>query len=146
MNTQSLTEFNANWDRQIGCPDQYDESARQSVWTQMIQSDPVGATWGTGVRRAPNVTSWGWTQSVVAKMQIPVLLIAAANDKQVEPKMVRNLYDDLGSRQKVLVDLACSSHNALWERNHLLLFKSSLDWLTGGAVNGSKDGIVRLGY
>jgi hypothetical protein len=33
----------------------------------MMASDPVGATWGTGVRRAPQVTSWGWNAAVVAK-------------------------------------------------------------------------------
>ena len=37
---------------------------------------------------------------------------------------------------KVLVDLACSSHNAMWEANHLLMFKASLDWLTTGEVGG----------
>ena len=48
--------------------------------------------------------------------------------------------------QKVLVDLACSSHNAMWEKNRLLLFRASLEWLTGGTVNGTKDGTLRLGY
>jgi len=146
MGTQSLAEFNANWDNQIGCPDQYDESVRKVVWSEMLASDPLGSTWGTGVRRAPQVASWGWNQSVVTKVQTPVLLIAAANDKQVQPQSVRELLDDLGSREKVLLDLACSSHNALWERNHLLLFKSSADWLAHGNVKGSKQGIVRLGY
>lgn len=59
---------------------------------------------------------------------------------------MKTLYTDLGSRQKVYVDLACSSHNALWEKNHLLLFQASLEWLTQGTVNGSKEGTVRLGY
>jgi hypothetical protein len=56
------------------------------------------------------------------------------------------MYADLGSPQKVLVDLACSSHNAMWERNHLLLFRASLEWLTKGTVNGMEQGTVRLGY
>jgi hypothetical protein len=34
----------------------------------------------------------------------------------------------------------------MWERNHLLLFRASLDWLTQGSVNGTKEGILRLGY
>jgi hypothetical protein len=59
---------------------------------------------------------------------------------------VRDLYADLGSSEKVFVDLACSSHNAMWERNHLLLFKASLDWLTGNPVTGAKEGASRLGY
>jgi pimeloyl-ACP methyl ester carboxylesterase len=31
MNTQSRAEFDANWDRQVGCPDQYDAAASQAV-------------------------------------------------------------------------------------------------------------------
>ena len=34
----------------------------------------------------------------------------------------------------------------MWEKNHLLLFRASLEWLTQGTVNGVKDGIVKLGY
>jgi pimeloyl-ACP methyl ester carboxylesterase len=146
MNTQSRTEFIANWDRQVGCTDQYDAATRDSVWSEMLLSDPVGATWGTGVRRAPLVTSWGWTTAVVAKTQIPTLMISGADDKQVSPDRVRELYSDLGSPKKIFVDLACSSHNAMWEKNHLLLFQASLEWLTQGAVQGKQEGMLRLGY
>jgi pimeloyl-ACP methyl ester carboxylesterase len=146
MNTQSHEEFNANWDRQIGCPDQYDGAVSEVVWSKMIESDPVGATWGRGVRRAPQVTTWGWNIAAAAKTQSPTLLVAGSHDKQVPLDRVRTLYGDLGARQKVLVDLACSSHNAMWEKNHLLLYKASLEWLIMGSVNGMKEGTVRLGY
>jgi pimeloyl-ACP methyl ester carboxylesterase len=146
MNTQSREEFIANWNRQVGCPDQYDPAVSESVWSTMIESDPVGATWGGGVRRAPQVTTWGWTSAVVAKTRIPTLMVSGVHDKQVPPERVRDLYADLGSAQKVFVDLACSSHNAMWERNHLLLFRASLEWLTKGTVNGMEQGSVRLGY
>jgi pimeloyl-ACP methyl ester carboxylesterase len=146
MNTQSRDEFIANWDRQVGCTDQYELATRESVWSEMIASDSVGATWGSGVRRAPQVTSWGWTTAVVGKTQIPVLMVAGAHDKQVNPDRVRELYNDLGSPQKVFIDLACASHNAMWEKNHLLLFKASLEWLTQGSVQGKQEGMLRLGY
>jgi pimeloyl-ACP methyl ester carboxylesterase len=146
MTTQSHAEFTANWDRQAGCPNQYDPQASEAVWSAMLESDPVGATWGTGVRRAPSVTSWGWTQAVAQATKLPTLMVSGQHDKQVSPDSVRNLHADLGAAQKVFVDLACSSHNALWERNHLLLFRASLDWLTKGAVNGTESGIVKLGY
>jgi pimeloyl-ACP methyl ester carboxylesterase len=146
MNTQSHDEFTANWDRQVGCPDQYDPAASESVWSEMIASDPVGATWAQGVRRAPQVTTWGWNSAVVSKTQIPTLMVSGAHDKQVPPDRVRNLYADLGSPEKVFIDLACSSHNAMWERNHLLLFHASLEWLTKGSVNGMHEGMLKLGY
>jgi pimeloyl-ACP methyl ester carboxylesterase len=146
MNTQSGPEFTANWDRQVGCPNQYDPGAHDAVWSAMLQSDPVGATWGTGVRRAPGTTTWGWTTAAAGKMMMPVLMVSGTHDKQVPPDRVRNLYADLGSPHKVFVDLACSSHNAMWEINHLLLFSASLEWLTKGTVNGEKQAMLKLGY
>jgi pimeloyl-ACP methyl ester carboxylesterase len=146
FNTQSRDEFYANWDRQVGCPPQYDAEVGEAVWREMLASDPVGATWGTGVRRAPQTATWGWNQAAAAKMQTPTMMVAGQHDKQVAPDRVRELFTDLAAPQKLFVDLACSSHNAMWEKNRLLLFKASLDWLTAGAVAGAKEGTVRLGY
>lgn len=146
FNTQSRAEFDANWDRQIGCADQYDPAVRNAVWAEMIASDPVGATWGTGVRRAPSTTTWGWNAAMVGSTRIPTMVIAGVHDKQVPPDRVRAAYDDLGSPDKIYVDLACSSHNAMWERNHRLMFDASRQWLQMGAVGEQKTGLVRLGY
>jgi pimeloyl-ACP methyl ester carboxylesterase len=146
MNTQSRDEFYANWDRQVGCPAQYEPAVGDAVWSAMLASDPVGATWGPGVRRAPQTATWGWNAAAVGKTQAPTLMIAGQHDKQVSPDRVRELYADLAAPQKLFVDLACSSHNAMWEKNRLLMFKASLDWLTTGSVNGMKEGTLRLGY
>src|SRR5258706_122683 len=135
MTAQSQADFKANWDRQVGCPEQYEPAASAAVWADMLVSDPVGAAWGTGVRRAPQGPTWGFNQAVVARMQTPFLLETGAHDKQVAPERVRDLYADLGSKQKVIIDLACSSHNAMWERNRLLLFKDSLEGLQDGKAS-----------
>jgi pimeloyl-ACP methyl ester carboxylesterase len=146
MNTQSRADFDANWDRQVGCSNQYDPAVAQSVWANMLASDPVGATWGPGVRRAPVTTSWGWTTQVVQKTMIPTLMVSGAHDKQVDQQRVKDMYADLGAQQKVFIDLACSSHNAMWEKNHKLLFQASLEWLRDGTVNGKSNAMLRLGY
>ena len=146
FNTQSRAEFDANWDRQVGCPAQYEKPAADSVWSAMIASDPVGATWGTGVRRAPQTTTWGWNAAVATKTQTPTLMVAGIHDKQVVPDRVKELYEDLGATQKVMIDLGCSSHNAMWEKNHTTLFRASLEWLEKGTVNGSSTGVLRMGY
>jgi pimeloyl-ACP methyl ester carboxylesterase len=146
FNTQSQKEFDANWDRQVGCPEQYDRDVSNAVWSEMVASDPVGSTWGAGVRRAPTVPGWGFNRNVVSKMQTPTLMVAGVHDKQVNPANVRAYYEDLASAEKVFVDLACSSHNAMWERNHLLLFQASLEWFQQGTVNGMKTGMLKLGY
>ena len=99
------------------------------------------------MRRAPNVGAGGrgWNAEVVGKMRIPALFVAAAHDKQVPLEGVRTLHSDYGAQEKVFVDLACTSHNALWERNHLLLFRASLEWFSKGTVNGAPSGSLRLG-
>ena len=91
FNTQSQKEFDANWDRQVGCPDQYDKDVSKAVWSDMVASDPVGGTWGAGVRRAPTVPSWGFNRNVVSKNQTPTLMVAGVHDKQVPPARVRVL-------------------------------------------------------
>jgi pimeloyl-ACP methyl ester carboxylesterase len=146
MNVQTRAAFIANWDRQVGCPNQYEAATRDAVWSDMLSSDAVGAKWGPGVRRAPNTTVWGWTPAVVGKTQIPTLMVTGEHDKQVVPDRVKQLYEDLGSPRKVLVQLACSSHNAMWEVNHRLLYQASLEWLSAGTVNGNSSGMLRLGY
>lgn len=146
MSSQSRADFVANWDRQVGCPNQYENAASESVWNEMLASDRVGATWGPGVRRAPQVPTYGFNKSVVSKMSTPFLMVSGAHDKQVDPSRVRALYADLGSKEKVFVDLACSSHNAMWERNHKMLFEATLQWLRDGTVNGVSEGMLRMGY
>jgi pimeloyl-ACP methyl ester carboxylesterase len=145
MNTQSRQDFDANWDRQVGCTDQYDRAASNAVWTEMLASDSVGATWGPGVRRAPEMAGT-WPPAMARKVAVPFLMVSGAHDKQVAPDRVRELYTDVASGEKVFVDLACSSHNAMWERNHVLLFRASLEWLTQGTVNGMRSGMLKLGY
>ena len=146
MNTQSRDEFYANWDRQVGCPDQYDRPPATRSGRRCSRRIPSGATWGPGVRRAPADDGVGLEPGDGRKDETPTLMVAGAHDKQVPPDRVRDLYADLGAHEKIFVDLACSSHNAMWERNHLLLFRASLEWLTAGTVNGTKQGMVKLGY
>ena len=146
MNSQSLADFTSNWDRQVGCAGQYEPEASRAVWAGMTASDPVGATWGPGVRRAPQVPTWGFNKAVAGKIQIPFLMISGQHDKQVAPQRVRDLFADLAAKQKLFIDLACSSHNAMWEKNHLLLFQASLEWLRDGTVQGKQQGEIRLGY
>ncbi len=146
MGVQSREDFTRGWDRQVGCGGQYDPAASDAIWKDMLASDPVAATWGPGVRRAPSVTSWGFNRAAAAKLAVPYAMATGQHDKQVAPERVATLYEDLASPDKVFIDLACSSHNAMWEKNHLLLFEASAEWLREGRVHGVTRGKVRLGY
>ena len=146
MTSSSLASFTSNWDRQVGCPGQYEPAASAAVWSEMVASDPVGATWKPAVRRAPIIALWGFNQAAVARVQTPALMVTGEHDKQVAPAQVHELYADYGGKQKLVIDLACSSHSAMWEKNHLLLFKASRDWLREGRVEGRSEGEMRLGF
>ena len=146
MNAQSRKNFDDNWSRQVGCPDQYEPAVADAVWSAMLESDPVGAKWGPGVRRAPNVPNYGFNQAIVSQMQTPFAMASGPHDKQIPTERVRALYQDLGSKEKVFIDLACTSHNAMWEKNRLLLYKASLEWLKDGKINGISQGELKLGY
>ena len=148
FSTQSHAEFTANWNRQVGCPAQYDPVVSDAIWQDMQASDPVGATWGPGVRRASNARrgAGDWDATAAANLKVPTLLVSGVHDKQVDPASVRQLHAALGATDKVFIDLGCSSHNAMWEKNHLELFEASRQWLATGAVNGTKSGTLRLGY
>ena len=143
---QSRRDFDNGWNRQVGCSNQYQPAVSDAVWSAMLESDPVGATWGSGVRRAPNTSVWGWTPEVVGNTLAPMLLVGAAEDVQVPPARVRELYEDLGSPQKVFLDLGCASHNAMWEINAPILFDASLQWLRDGQVDGMNSGVLTKGY
>ena len=146
MTAQSHADFTANWDRQVGCPDQYEPaaSARGLVRHARVRSGRRHL----GRRRAPCAAGADLGFQSGGRRQDADALPdgAGAHDKQVAPERVRELYADLGSKQKVFIDLACSSHNAMWEKNHLLLFKASLEWLKDGKVNGTSEGELKLGY
>ena len=143
---QSHDDFVNGWNRQVGCSNQYSQDISDAVWGAMLESDPVGATWGSGVRRAPSTPVWGWTREVVNKTMAPMLLVGGAEDRQVPPARVNEMYEDLGATDKIFLDLGCASHNAMWEVNAPLLFDASLQWLRDGTVDGKSQGVIRKGY
>ncbi len=146
MSMQSRADFDANWKRQAPCAGQYEPEAMKAIFDDMLASDPVGSKWSPGIRRAPRVPTWGFGKDVVAKVRVPFLMVAGEHDAQVAPTRVRDLYADYGAKDKVFIDLACSSHNAMWEKNRLMLFKATADWLRDGKVDGKSAGELRMGY
>jgi pimeloyl-ACP methyl ester carboxylesterase len=140
LTKQTRKDFIENWDRQVGCERQYDPAVAEVIFDEMLASDPVGATWGPGLRRAPRVPSFGWTPSVVGAMRTPLLMVTGTHDGQVNPEQVKMLYEDLGSQNKVLIEMHCASHNAMWEKDAAALFDASYQWISKGTYNGQKQG------
>lgn len=138
---QSKKDFLTQWTGQAPCTNQMNPVVADSVWGEMIASDPVGATWGIlGVRRAPRVPTFGWTQTEVAATQTPILMVTGLTDGQVNPERVREFYADLGAKQKVIVEMPCSSHNAMWEHDAEQLFDATWQWLSTTTFQGKDNG------
>jgi hypothetical protein len=146
MSSQSRADFFGYWNSPENCENQRETAAGEAIFSEMLKSDPVGATWGPGIRRAPIVSVWGWNEQVAARSSTPLLAVAAAHDQSVDPERVQALYDDYGAEQKVLIDLGCATHSPMWEGVHTLLFEASREWLEAGTVNGESSGTLRLGY
>ena len=146
MSAQSRADFLGSWNAAFDCPAQRDPVAGRVIFDEMLRSDPVGATWGPGIRRAPTVANYGWNEAAVGRSSTPLLAIAAAHDASVAPERVRELYEDYGAAEKVLIDLGCATHSPMWESVHGLMFAASVEWLRSGTVNGAPGGIVRMGY
>ena len=137
---QAQKDFLTQWNGQAPCANQYEPAVAAAVWQEMLASDPVGAQWGSGVRRAPRVPTFGWTPTEVAATGTPALFAIGQTDGQVNPERVRELYADYGATNKALVELECASHNAMWEHGAERLFDASYQWLHGTTFQGESSG------
>jgi pimeloyl-ACP methyl ester carboxylesterase len=145
MSVGSRKGFEDNWKGQVGCEGQADPAVVDAVWKEGLSLDPVGAGWG-GVRRALPSLKYGANPQSMKSVRVPLAVAAGPFDKVVLPSVARAYYEDAASSDKVFIDVACSSHFVMWERNHLALFKASLEWIRDGKVNGMSRGETKLGY
>jgi pimeloyl-ACP methyl ester carboxylesterase len=134
--------FHERWDIQVHCPNQFDPGIRDVIWATNMKFDPVGATWGPGVVRARTSVSWGWNAKMAAKVRAPILLLSGEFDQEVSPQAVRDLFADVGSDSKVFISIDCVSHYVPYETNHMVLLKSSKEWLLSGSVSGVSRGTL----
>ena len=149
MNLQTHDELmHGRWDSEVGCEDQFDPNIRPVVWNTIMSFDPLGSTWGSppwnpvaspegGVMRTRTATSWGWNIETAAMVEAPSLHIVGEFDA---PDRRRLLYDVIGSKHKVFIEVACASHFLVWERQHDILLETSKEWFSRGTVDGEREG------
>jgi pimeloyl-ACP methyl ester carboxylesterase len=124
------------------CADQIEPGMAEHIWQLSKVHDPQGMTWGPGVMRAPTRTYWGWNAEEAKKIRIPTLVMLGEFDG-LNPSN-KELYQDLGSDDKVFVSIPCGSHFLVWEHNHSALHEASRQWLTHGTFNGARRGEFRM--
>jgi pimeloyl-ACP methyl ester carboxylesterase len=139
-------QFLARWDAEVDpaqCPGQVDPSAQEQMWRQNLAADPVAATWGVGFLRRPTSVDTGWNQAAAARVAAPTLLITGDLDRTVPSSSVYRLYTDLGSREKVYLQVHCGSHFALDESQHRMLQQVTATWLEQQPIAGRYTGVVQ---
>ncbi len=124
------------------CSDQIAPGMADHIWELSKLHDPTGMTWGPGVMRAPTRTYWGWNAEEAKKIRIPTLVMLGEFDELNASN--KELYQDLGTDNKVFVSIPCGSHFLVWESNHSALHEASRQWLTDGTFNGARRGEFRM--
>ncbi len=128
-----------------GCEGYFDPSVRDLARKESEAVDDMSAKWGGAVRALPSL-KYGMNQESAKRIRIPYAMATGALDTVVVPATVRAFYEDVGSTDKVFIDLACSSHSAMWEKHRMLIFKASLEWIREGRIDGKSRGELKMGY
>jgi len=139
MNMTDKRDFFADWDRQVdprNCPEQFEPAIRETLWNSTIALDSVGSRWGrSGVRRSPAFTADGWSAGLSGQVHAPTLVVRGALDDQAPEQATRALYQALGG-PKAYVTISCGSHELIYEKQHMSLLRSSVEWLRFGTSGG----------
>ena len=126
------------WLKNVKCDGQVEPGMSEHIWKLNIDHDPVGATWGSGGLRAPTRTYWGWNTNSAKKINIPTLIMVGEEDDLLASN--RDLHEDLGSPNKVLLAVSCATHFVVWEKQRRVLYRASLEWLQNSHLNGASSG------
>ncbi len=105
-------------DREASCTGRVIPGSPEALADQMLELDPLGASWGgsdpdnpTGLLRSPTFTNYGWNREVAATFTLPTLILHGLDDTTSPPQNATNIFDALTSvEDKVLVEVECGSH------------------------------------
>ena len=140
MQTREVGE-KTRWLGTQKCEGQVEPGMPDVIWKLNLDADPIGATWGSGGLRAPSRTYWGWNANAARKITVPTLFMVGEADNLT--KSNRELLEDIGSETKAFLGIACGTHFTVWEKQHRVLKRASLEWLQSTTINGASTGIFR---
>ncbi|MFC7448752.1 alpha/beta fold hydrolase [Rhodococcus daqingensis] len=104
--------------REPACAGRIPAGAPQALKQQVLELDPLGASWGgsdaelpTGVLRSPTFTLYGWNPTVAATFDQPTLILHGAEDLPAPLVNADNMFNALTSvTNKAVVKVECGSH------------------------------------
>ena len=145
MSLQTRDDFERlRWDPDVRCAGQLEPGVRDAVWAEIMKWDKVGSTWGpegVGVMRGRIATGFGWTQELAAKVVTPTLIVVGEYDRLKER---RTVFDQIASKDKVFINVACASHFMVWEKQRRVLHETSVAWLKEGRIKNVSRGEFRV--
>lgn len=145
MSLQTRDDFELKrWDPDVRCAGQVEPGIRDAVWAEIMKWDKIGSTWGpqgVGVMRRRIATGFGWTREMASKVVTPTLIVVGEYDRLKERHTV---YEQISSKDKVFINVACASHFMVWEKQHRVLHETSVEWLTHGRVKNVSRGGFRV--
>ena len=130
------------WLARIRDEGQVERYVPDALWRESMLSDPVGATWGSGVLRSPGRTYWGWNARIAARVPVPTLVIVGEEDRLIAANRI--LFDTLGTDRKVFIAAASATHFMLWERGRRYLAEAAREWFFERTFRGTARGAFRL--
>ncbi len=134
------------WQANVGCEHQVDPGIRDVIWRNIMGFDSYGSVWGPpeGVMRVRTFTASGWNAEYAAKITAPTLILVGQQDG-LKPA-AEALYADLSAApNKVLAEMACATHFAVWEATeYRFMHEASKQWLESGELRGKKNGMLSI--
>lgn len=128
----------------VNCADQVEPGIFEIFWGQIMAFDSIGDTWGSrpGIMRVPMRQDWGWNAEFAARVKAPTLLTTGEYDSIVLPAAVESLFSALGTKHKVLLNVACAGHWMAQQSQRHVLHEASKAWLLHGSVHGIDYGVL----
>lgn len=133
---QTRQEFINNWTKSIKSDIQVESGIQNLVFDELLKTDPLGASWGSGGSRSPTISVFGFVKADLKKVTQPILILNGTHDHLGFPAAGRALWSDVASTQKIHLEVQGASHFVLWERQHTAVFKASAEWLQNGTIGG----------
>ncbi len=129
-----------------------------AIWSSVRARDPLGSSWGSldertgGLQRGPSWDVWGWNSVRASSVTLPTLVITGLLDRTNPTEREVRLFQDLGSTSKVLIKIACASHQALWEGStttgwggpHESIREALVEWIKSGTFAGTDRGTFQV--
>lgn len=136
------TLLQARWGANVACEHQVEPGVMEAVWQSIMSFDSYGSAWlpGEGIMRVPNATYWGWNRELAARIAAPTLILVGNEDALLSA--ANALYADMtGTENKVLVQMQCATHFAIWEASqYQFMHKASSEWLSTGRYSKQTQG------